>query len=287
MILEGLPTMLLGIIAFFVLANSPSEAPYLTEREKSFVPIRRHLDGSSLGLEGEGKIDWQQSMSAFRDWKVWTLSVGQLGATVAIYGYNTFLPTIINALGYNGLHTQLLTIPCYFAGVLCFLGTAYLSDRTGRRGYFAIAGGVTCAVGYVIILASFARGNAPQYAGCIIVGMGVYTATGIPLSWMPSNLPSHYKRAVGQAMAMTLANVSGTFTPFLYRTQDRPLYRLGHAGSLGFMVLTIFMHALTSVLLKRENKRRNSGERNYRLEGKTPEEIAQLGDDHPDYRYMY
>ena len=287
MVIEGLPTILLGFIAFFVLANDPSDASYLTDREKSFVPIRRHLDGSSLGMDGEGKIDWKESMSAFKDWKVWTLSFGQLGATVALYGYNTFLPTIISALGYNGLHTQLLTIPCYFAGVLCFLIMAYLSDRTGRRGYFSVAGGVTCALGYIIILASFAGGNAPQYAGCIIVGMGVYTATGIPLSWMASNIPSHYKRAVGQAMAMTVANISGTFTPFLYRTQDKPLYRLGHAGCLGFVVLTIVMHGLTTVLLKRENKKRDCGERDYRLQGKTSDEIARLGDNHPEYRYMY
>lgn len=287
MIIEGLPTILLGVTAFFFLANDPSEASYLTEREKSFVAIRRHLDGSSLGMDGEGKIDMQQAMSAFRDWKVWTLSVGQLGATVALYGYNTFLPTIISALGYSGLHTQLLTIPCYFAGVIFFLGMAYMSDRTGKRGYFAVAGGVTGCIGYIIILSSFAGGNAPQYAGCIIVGMGTYTATGVPLSWMPSNIPSHYKRGVAQAMAMALANVSGTFTPFFYPTDDRPLYRMGHSACLGFMALTVAMHALTSVFLKRENKRRDHGERNYRVEGKTREEIARLGDNHPDYRYMY
>lgn len=287
MILEGVPTMLLGITAFFVLANDPYDAPYLTEREKTFVSIRRDLDGSSYGKEGEDKIDWEQALSAFKDWKVWTLSFGQLGATVAIYGYNTFLPTIINALGYSGVHTQLLTIPCYFAGVMCFLLMAYFSDRTGRRGYFAIAGGMTTVVGYAIILGCFSSGNAPQYIGCIVVAMGVYTATGIPLSWMPSNLPSHYKRGVGQAMAMTLANVSGTFSPFLYRTEDKPLYRLGHSTSMAFMFMTVVMHGLTSFFLKRENKKRDRGERDYVLEGKTPEEIAKLGDYHPEYRYMY
>ncbi|MBE3046365.1 MFS transporter [Candidatus Bathyarchaeota archaeon] len=215
------------------------------------------------------------------------MSIGQLGATVALYGYNTFLPTIISALGYNELYTQLLTIPCYFAGVLCFLIMAYLSDRTGQRGYFSIAGGVTCALGYAIMLGTFSSGNAPQYFGCVVVAMGVYTATGIPLSWLPSNIPSHYKRAVAQAFAMALANVSGTFSPFLYRTEDRPLYRLGHAGCMGFVVLTVVMHALTAVLLKRENKKRDRGERDYRLVGKTSEEIARLGDNHPQYRYMY
>lgn len=287
MIFEGIPTIILGVIAYLVLPNDPSEAVFLTERERSFVPIRRHIDGQSLGKEDEGKVDWEQSLSAFKDWKVWTMSFGQLGTTVAIYGYNTFLPTIISGLGYNGLHTQLLTIPCYFAGVLVFFVMAYLSDRKQKRGVFAVAGGVTCAIGYAVVLATFSSGTAPQYVGCVIMAMGVYTSTGIALSWIPSNIPSQYKRAVAQATAMTLANVSGIFSPFLYRTEDTPLYRLGHATSMGFAVLTVCMHSLTAVLLKRENMKRDRGERDYRVEGKTAEEIARLGDNHPSYRYMY
>jgi MFS family permease len=288
MILEGIPTMLLGILSAFVLSNDPLDARFLTQREKYLSRLRRHLDRDSLGLEDEnGKIQWDQCFEAWKDWKVWSLAIAQIGVTVMLYGYSTFLPTIINALGYSGIHTQLLTIPCYACGALVYLVVAYLSDRTGYRGYFVVGGCLTACTGYAILLGAAHSGAGASYAACIIVAMGLYVAVGIPISWMPNNLPSHYKRAAGQGTSMTLGNCAGIFSSFIYRTQDNPTYRLGHGLTLGFVFASGCLFGLTSYLLRRENQRREWGERNYVLEGKTPEEIACLGDKHPDYRFLY
>jgi hypothetical protein len=45
-----------------------------------------------------------------------------------------------------------------------------------------------------------------QYAGCIIAAAGLYMAVGIPISWTPNNLPSHFKRATGQGTSMAGGN---------------------------------------------------------------------------------
>jgi MFS family permease len=288
MILEGIPAAILGFFSYFILANDPYDARYLTAREKSFTSIRRSLDGTSFGMEGDkDKIDWQQCFEAWKDWKVWTLSISQIGVTVMLYGYSTFLPTIINALGYSGIHTQLLTIPCYACGAVVYLIVANISDKTGYRGYFSVAGCAVACTGYAILLGTPKYGAGAQYAGCIIVACGLYVAVGIPISWMPNNLPSHYKRAAGQGTAMTLGNCAGIFSSFLYRTQDKPEYKLGHGATLGFVFVSGCLFLTTSLLLRQENKKRDSGERDHILEGKTPEQIARLGDYHPEYRYMY
>jgi len=288
MILEGIPTVVLGVAAYFILENDPQSAAYLTDREKQLCEVRKHLDGTSLGLEGESdRIDWQQCREAWKDWKVWTIATAQHGVTVMLYGFSTFLPTIINALGYSGLHTQLLTIPCYAAGALIYLVVAYFSDRTGRRGPYAVAGCLVSCAGYAILLGTPKYGAGAQYAGCIIVACGLYVAVGIPISWMPNNLPSHFKRAAGQGTSMTLGNCAGIYSAFLYRTKDKPEYKLGHGATLGFVFAAAVGYGLTSVLLWRENKKRDRGERDYVLVGKTEEEIARLGDYNPKYRYIY
>jgi len=47
------------------------------------------------------------------------------------------------------------------------------------------------------------------------------------------------------------------------------------------------MFAVIGFLYARwENAKRARGERNYRLEGKSQEEIEQLGYRHPDFRYQ-
>jgi len=59
LILEGIPTTLLGFVAFFVLENDPQSAGYLTPREKELSVIRRAMDKTSLGVDDEnGQIQW-------------------------------------------------------------------------------------------------------------------------------------------------------------------------------------------------------------------------------------
>ncbi|CAG9977794.1 unnamed protein product [Clonostachys byssicola] len=288
MILEGIPTILFGIASYFILSNDPQSTNYLTEREKELCKIRSHLDGTSLGLAGdEKKIDWQQCFEAWKDWKVWTIALAQHGVTVMLYGYSTFLPTIIRALGYSGIHTQLLTIPCYAAGAVVYLCIAYFSDKTGKRGIFAVGGCLTACLGYAILLGTPQHGAGAQYAGCVIVAAGLYVAVGIPISWMPNNLPSHFKRAAGQGTSMTVGNCAGIYAAFLYRTNDSPEYKLGHGATLGFVFASGCLFGLASLLLRRENKKRDRGERDHILEGKTPEQIDRLGDYNPEYRYIY
>jgi sugar phosphate permease len=129
MILEGIPTILLGIATYIALLNDPNSSSWLTPREKELTQLRRELDRTPL--DDGNKIQWDQVMEGFKDWKIWVLSLGQLGVTVMLYGYLTFLPTIIAALGYSAIHTQLLTIPCYAYGAIIYCILAYYSDKEG------------------------------------------------------------------------------------------------------------------------------------------------------------
>jgi len=51
-------------------------------------------------------------------------------------------------------------------------------------------------------------------------------------------------------------------------------------------IVVCFMTALGGMYIRWENEKRNKGERDYRLEGKTTEEIEQLGYLHPKFRYQ-
>jgi sugar phosphate permease len=285
MILEGIPTILLGIAAYIALSNDPNSSSWLTPREKELTQLRRELDRTPL--DDGNKIQWDQVMEGFKDWKIWVLSLGQLGVTVMLYGYSTFLPTIIAALGYSAIHTQLLTIPCYACGAIVYCISAYYSDKVGQRGIFAIVACLVSCTGYAILLGTWNYGAGAQYAGCLVVAVGLYVAVGIPITWMPNNLATHYKRATGQGMLFMLSNFAGVISSYLYPTRDGPEYTMGHAVMLGFVLYSATTYAFISVMLRRENMKRERGERDHVLVGKTQEEILTLGDRHPAYRYIY
>lgn len=74
-IIEGLPTVVLGIISWFLLADEPSSAWYLNEKERELMRLRR-----SRQLGHTSTADTQQKkdvLAAFKDWKVWMFCLGK------------------------------------------------------------------------------------------------------------------------------------------------------------------------------------------------------------------
>lgn len=52
-----------------------------------------------------------------------------------------------------------------------------------------------------------------------------------------------------------------------YRASDQPWYRLGHGVVLGYISIGFLSSVLFGILLKRENARRDRGERDEVIEG--------------------
>ena len=184
MIIEGLPTFVLGIAAWWWLADDPETAYYLSKEEKALVILRkeRHIGYSKSG----DHFHKEDMILAFKDWKVWVICVGQFGADAVLYGYSTFLPTIIKGLGkWDTAQSQALTVPCYAVGAICYLLVARLSDHQQRRGLYATIFGVICVIGYAILISDSSSGV--HFFGCFVVAAGLYAIVGIPLSWLPSS----------------------------------------------------------------------------------------------------
>jgi MFS family permease len=77
-ILEGIATVLIALIAFFVLHDFPETAKFLTEEERAFVVFRLKYQGQVLAKE-EGRLQaaqaeefsWKYVRQAFLDWQIW------------------------------------------------------------------------------------------------------------------------------------------------------------------------------------------------------------------------
>lgn len=109
MILEGIPTVILGIITWFVLADEPDTAYYLNEEERALiVRCRNRYVGQTVSAQ---KFHWADVKEGFLDWKIYAFSIGQFGVDTMLYGYSTFLPTIIKGMGsWSTPEVQALTI---------------------------------------------------------------------------------------------------------------------------------------------------------------------------------
>ena len=83
MIIEGIPTIILGILTLFLLPNNPEHAYFLTDNEKRLMAVRHQRQyGYTESAQKFSKMDM---MKAFKDWRVWCFCVGQFGSDTMLY----------------------------------------------------------------------------------------------------------------------------------------------------------------------------------------------------------
>lgn len=92
-LINGIPTILTGVVIPFVLPNSPETAKFLTSVEReSLVIVREREVGQTKSAQLMNKKD---AMDALKDWKTWAISSGQYCLNSMLYSFSVFLPTII------------------------------------------------------------------------------------------------------------------------------------------------------------------------------------------------
>lgn len=212
LILEGIPTVLLGVATWFVLADDADSAWYLSPPEKEMMYVRRH--GQAGQTRSAQDLHRKDALKAPADWKVLAFCIGQFGVDTMLYGYSTFLPTIIQGMGtWSSTQVQALTIPCYAVGAVTYLVVAKVSDAQQRRGLYTVIFGAIAVVGYGLLISPAPSGV--HFFGCFVVALGLYVSVGLPLAWLPSNLPRYGKKTVSTGLQLSLGNCSGIMAPFV------------------------------------------------------------------------
>jgi MFS family permease len=75
-ILEGILTVIVAILAYFILFDFPETATFLTEEERAFVVYRLKYQGSAneseVKVAQDDTFQWKYVKAAFLDWQIWT-----------------------------------------------------------------------------------------------------------------------------------------------------------------------------------------------------------------------
>jgi len=262
-ILEGLATILVGIASYWVIQDFPDTAKFLTAEERAFV-IHRLQDDTKFSAAGESynkKRIWQSLV----DWKTYVTMAMYMGFDGPLYAFSLFTPTIISQLGFQATAANLLSVPVYAWGCLLTCIVGILGDRIGSRSsinFFLFGVGL---IAYLILILS--KSPALSYFAVYLAASAIYPTIPNSVAWVASNVEGSYKRSVSLGMAIGFGNINGAITANIYRARDRPWYRLGHGIVLAYIAVGLLSSILYFVLLKRENARRDRGERDEVIEG--------------------
>ncbi|GAB1526070.1 hypothetical protein RhiTH_009236 [Rhizoctonia solani] len=250
-ILEGILTLIIAAVAFFVINDYPETARFLTEEERLEVVRRLREDRSALADEFGMKYFWD----ALKDWKIWVHMFITIGVYTPLYSFSLFLPTIIKNMGYTNEKSQLMTVPPYVVACLFTIAGGKLADSQRKRGPFMVFFCILAIAGFTMLIASQKPGV--QYAGTFLAACGVYPNVPMGVAWNGNNIGGSTKRGVGLAMHVGFGNLGGMIGAFIYRSRDAPHYYPGHGTLIATLSMSAILSALMSAWLKRENDRRD------------------------------
>lgn len=128
-IIEGLFSAICAILIWFGLPNNPAEAYFLTNEEKWMMKVRNEQRRKYMGSE---KFSWEEMRIALGDPKLFFSGVIQFCQDILLYGFSTFLPTILKGMGYDSLMSNVLTVPVYIWAAFVFIAIAFCSDRYSK-----------------------------------------------------------------------------------------------------------------------------------------------------------
>ncbi|MGE3477313.1 MAG: MFS transporter [Rhodospirillaceae bacterium] len=205
-LLEGLPSVLMGVITFFYLPDRPANAAWLTESERTAIASR-------LAAE-ERRTDREHSLKAvLAAPRLWLLGFVYFCIVLALYGLNFWTPLMVKSL--SGLSNQdvgwLTAAPNLVAAIAMYVWGRW-SDKTGKRRTFFLIPCIVGAAGFAVsvLFPSPVSGIVAIYLGTICVYLCA------PIFWtLPTSMLAGTAAAGGIAVINSVGNVSGYLGPFL------------------------------------------------------------------------
>jgi ACS family tartrate transporter-like MFS transporter len=235
-LIEGLPAVVLGVVALAYLDNGPAAARWLPDDEKAWLieALRREQDDVSQPGASTVRV-------GLLDPGVWRLALVLFLIVTSGYGFSFFLPQIVRRLsGGSNLGVGLLTALPFVAGAIGMIVVAARSDRTGERRWHVAVCAALAAVG----LTSSSLTGSPVLALLALScgAVGLYSAT--PPFWA---LPTAFLRgggaAAGNGPINTVGNLGGFVGPYLMGWMQ------GLSGDFRFGLRVLAVSAISSGLL--------------------------------------
>jgi MFS transporter, ACS family, tartrate transporter len=207
-LVEGLPSAVLGVIAWRFLDDGPIDAHWLPDESRSWLVERMRHERDLPGSEHAMPV-----LRALVHPLVWVLALPYFLALTVWYGYAFWAPIVISeALKSTHIVTGLLIGGIAALSALAMLAVGASSDRTGER--CAHAGICIGVAGAGFLAAGLASQPLLRIAGLMLVSLGGLSFL-VPFWCLPPLLFRGRSAAVAIALVSSLGSVGGFVGPSL------------------------------------------------------------------------
>jgi MFS transporter, ACS family, tartrate transporter len=247
-LLEGVPAAAMGIVVLHILSDRPDSARWLNSREKEILIDLLARDRAAQSSHVK------TARQALENPKVWLFGVVYFALLIGLYGFNFWLPQIIQNLG-AFTHREigaLAMLPNIVAAAVMYGWARHSEAKDERRWHFA-----TPAVMAALGLAVASQASQPLVVLiALTVGVAGTYAT-LPIFWtLSAESLKGAAAASGFALINALGNVGGYLGPSLmgYSKDALGSYNPG----LGLLALSLALTGLLALRLASHNRLPNT-----------------------------
>jgi MFS transporter, ACS family, tartrate transporter len=209
LILEGAPSIVGGVLTYFLLPGGPQEAKFLTAEEKDWIQ-------KELGREEQQKLEQRRysALQALASGRVWHLVLVYFGLMIGNWVLQSWAPQLVKSLfsGYSNSMIGLLVMVPNLVGLAAMMMVSRSSDRALERRYHVAIPAVIAAGALVLVGAT----RSPHYSLTLLslLAAGVYSYFA-PFWALPSEFLTGYSAAAGIALINSVGNLGGFVGPYM------------------------------------------------------------------------
>ena len=207
-LLEGIPSVVIGIVAIYLLADKPEQANWLSAHEKKLIYAELEADHRNAGPRQHSFGD------ALKDPKIWIFTVIFFCIVSGNMAIAFWAPTIIRGMGFsNNLTIGFLSSIPYVVGAVCMVLNGRHSDKMLERRYHCALGVLVGAAGLAVVAAV---PTSPWIAMMALTVAAAGILSAFPVFWeMPLVILTGTAAAGGVALINSIGNLSGFVGPYL------------------------------------------------------------------------
>jgi len=282
--IEGIITIGLALISFFLVTDHPATARWLSQDEKDLAisRIKSERVGTTEILD---KLDKKKLMRGILNPITISTSFIFLLNNITVQGLAFFAPTIVSTIypGKTVVFQQLRTVPPYVVGAFSTVLLPFLSWRYDKRTIFFIISVPFSIVGYIMFLAT--TDAQARYGATFLIAVGAYSFGALCNAQVSANVVSDTARSAAIGTNVMFGNIGGLIATWSFLPWDKPNYHVGNGLNLATCSLILILSILLLGWMKRSNAKRQHVDVDAELAGLDSKQIQDLDWRHPGFRW--
>ncbi|KAH8653867.1 major facilitator superfamily domain-containing protein [Xylariales sp. PMI_506] len=253
---EGAVTIVLGILTLFILPKSLSTAWFFTAEERAHAIRRMEIDLSGTQEEATGaagKVTRRDVLDVVKDWKKLLIIICNITTVLPVTAFTTFLPLIVQGMGYSGINATLMSVPPFVVGAAGLIIIVWSSDRFKDRSLHTVAGLALGVIGCIVMATSY--DNHLRYGFAHVCMAGVFVGGPLLAVWLAGNTPWKGTRSVILGVN-GWANIAGVIAGQIFKSKYAPRYETPLIVTIALMALGAAGLIFLRIMYKLENKKR-------------------------------